>query len=351
VQDSLDLSAAIRVTDYSTSGNVTTWKVGASYSPVQDLRFRATISRDIRAPHRQELFADGIFTGNVIVDPFHGNTLLDVQSLLQGNINLEPEEADTFGFGVVYQPSWLQGFSAAVDYYDIEISDAIGTVGRQQTVDRCFRGEQVFCDNLVLDANGFITIVKIQPSNFVSQRARGLDIEASYQRPLWQGDVTLRALATHYLENFQDTGSGPTTDTVGENRRSGPPDWRYRLSAAYDKERFRISLTGNGVSSGVYSNTNIVCTTACPDSSSIARTVNTNDIDGAIYWDVGLTYRVPELAGSESELFLVVQNVTDKDPEIIAEGPGGVAFSTPPSNGRYYDVLGRSFRVGFRANF
>ena len=112
-----------------------------------------------------------------------------------------------------------------------------------------------------------------------------------------------------------------------------------------------MTVTGRGISDGVYSNTNIVCSTSCPDSSSIARTVNINDIDGAIFWDVGLTYRIPELAGSESELFLIVTNVADKDPEIIAEGPGGVAFSTPPSNGRYYDILGRSFRLGFRANF
>ena len=351
VTDTLDLSAAVRATDYSTSGNVTTWKAGASWALTQDLRIRATLSRDIRAPNRKELFADGIFTGNVIVDPFNGNTLLDVQSLFQGNVLLEPEEADTLGIGFVYQPSWLQGVSASVDYYDIEIKNAIGTVGRQQTVDRCFLGEQVFCDNLVLDANGFISIVKIQPTNFVVQQARGLDIEASYQRSLGDGELILRALATNYLENFRNTGSGPTTDTVGENRRSGPPDWRYRLSAAYDTERYRLSLTGNGVSDGVYSNTNIVCTTSCPDSSSIARTVNTNDISGAIYWDVGINYRIPELAGTESELFLTVQNVFDKDPEIIAEGPGGVAFSTPPSNGRYYDVLGRAFRVGFRANF
>ena len=351
VTDTLDLSAAVRVTDYSTSGGVTTWKAGASYLLTQDLRFRATLSRDIRAPNRKELFADGIFTGNVIVDPFHGNTLLDVQSLFQGNIVVEPEEADTLGLGFVYQPSWLPGLSAAIDYYDIEIDNAIGTVGRQQTVDRCFLGDQAFCDNLVLDANGFITIVKIQPTNFVSQQARGLDIEASYQRSLGDGEFTVRALATHYLENFQDTGSLRSTDTVGQNRRDGPPDWRYRLSGIYDTERVRFTVTGRGISSGVYNNTNIVCSTSCPDSSSIARTVNINDIDGAIFWDVGLTYRIPELAGSESELFLIVKNVTDKDPEIIAEGPGGVAFATPPSNGRYYDILGRAFRVGFRANF
>jgi len=46
----LDLSAAARATDYTTSGYVTTWKVGTTYSPISDIKFRATRSRDIRAP-------------------------------------------------------------------------------------------------------------------------------------------------------------------------------------------------------------------------------------------------------------------------------------------------------------
>src|SRR5262249_7406094 len=55
--DSLELNAAVRYTNYSTSGGVTTWKIGASYAPSQDLRFRVTRSRDIRAPNIEELFA------------------------------------------------------------------------------------------------------------------------------------------------------------------------------------------------------------------------------------------------------------------------------------------------------
>ena len=56
---SLDLNAAVRGTGYSTSGYVTTWKVGATYQPIDDIRFRATRSRDIRAPNLGELFSAG----------------------------------------------------------------------------------------------------------------------------------------------------------------------------------------------------------------------------------------------------------------------------------------------------
>ena len=58
---------------------------------------------------------------------------------------LDPENADTCTFGVVYQPGWLPGFSTSVDYWDIDITGAIGTLGFQRIVDDCFAGAQAMC--------------------------------------------------------------------------------------------------------------------------------------------------------------------------------------------------------------
>ena len=69
----LSLNAAARYTDYSTSGGVSTWKVGASWIPVDSLRFRATRSRDIRAPTLNELFA-AANSGQVAFLDVHTNT-------------------------------------------------------------------------------------------------------------------------------------------------------------------------------------------------------------------------------------------------------------------------------------
>lgn len=352
---SADVNAAVRLTDYSTSGTVNTWKIGGTFSPLEAVILRATRSRDIRAPHRQELFAAGVYTGNVVVDPFRDNQLTDVQSLLRGNIQLNPEEADTTGLGVVYQPSWLPGFSTALDYYNIEITGAIGTVGRQEVIDRCFRGENSFCDALERNAEGVITIVNIQPTNFVSELARGIDIEASYTMPLVRffagtgGDLTFRALGTRSLKNSRDTGSSPKTDSVGENGGNGPPTWKYRASATYSNDVLRTTLTARGISSGVYNNTNIACTIGCPNSTSLNRTVNINDLPGALYFDAALTYQLPKLFGAQAEAFFVIQNLMNKDPAIVAQGPGGVP-STPPANPQHYDLVGREFRLGFRVN-
>src|SRR6185437_1050958 len=106
---------------------VTTWKLGATYTPINDVRLRVTRSRDIRAPNLGEEFATG--TGGQaggVLDPFNGNQaapLFLTQTV--GNTNLQPEKADTLGLGVVLQPTFLPGFSASVDYYDISINNAI----------------------------------------------------------------------------------------------------------------------------------------------------------------------------------------------------------------------------------
>lgn len=107
---SLDLNTAIRYAHYSTSGGAWTWKVGLTWEPVDDLRFRATRSRDIRAPNPEDLFGAGLLRSYTITDPFrNGVTTSGVPFTAVGNPNLTPEKADTTVVGVVYRPSWLPG--------------------------------------------------------------------------------------------------------------------------------------------------------------------------------------------------------------------------------------------------
>src|SRR5690606_7367342 len=108
----LDLNAAIRRTDYSTSGLVSTWKLGATWQPIDDLRFRVTRSRDIRAPNLNELFAAGTANTNSVIDRFNNDQNVQYQGLSVGNLSLVPEKADTLGIGVILQPRFLDGFTA-----------------------------------------------------------------------------------------------------------------------------------------------------------------------------------------------------------------------------------------------
>ncbi|MHB1206674.1 MAG: TonB-dependent receptor domain-containing protein, partial [Rhodospirillaceae bacterium] len=96
---SFDLNAAVRATDYSLAGYVTTWKVGATYNPIDDIRLRATRSRDIRAPNLSDLFLAGQTNSQTVVDDFAPNAgrTFSVARHTFGNTALKPETADTTG--------------------------------------------------------------------------------------------------------------------------------------------------------------------------------------------------------------------------------------------------------------
>src|SRR5690606_25116166 len=107
----LDLNGAFRWTDYSTSGQVDTWKVGLSWRPYDDLRIRATRSRDIRAPSLGDLFDAGTSGTGTIYDPKYGGRESQLVSQTRGNPDVQPEIGDTTGIGFIYQPSWLPEFA------------------------------------------------------------------------------------------------------------------------------------------------------------------------------------------------------------------------------------------------
>ena len=123
------INGAVRRTHYSLSGTVYTWKLGGSYEPFAGLRFRATRSRDIRAPNIAELFENGGSSNTNVFDPVLGRSV-QIREISAGNPNLKPEKADTLTAGATFQPSFLQRLSASIDYYDIKIRDAIATLGR-----------------------------------------------------------------------------------------------------------------------------------------------------------------------------------------------------------------------------
>ncbi len=357
---SLDLNAAIRRTDYSVSGLVSTWKVGATWQPIDDIRFRVTRSRDIRAPNLNELFAAGTANTNTVRDPFNNDQSVQYQGLRVGNTALRPEEADTLGIGVVMQPRFLDGFTVSVDYYDVEIVDVIDGVGAQTIVDNCFAGGQDFCDAITRGPGpggvAVITQIRLSPFNQEQMNARGLDLEASYQFDLdrlvnsWGGDVSLRLLATRYLENKRDDGVSPPTDSVGSLSGNGPPDWTYRAMLSYRNDPLTVNLTGRGFTSGTYANNYIECTSDCPASSAFFPTINDNSLPGAFYLDASVSYKFAwnDIAW---DAFISAKNLLNKDPAMVPSGPAGLSFATPPTNPTLYDVLGTIYRAGVRLEF
>ena len=358
---SLDLNAAARFTDYSTSGSVRTWKAGATYRPIDDLMFRVTRSRDIRAPNLNDLYNAGSKVNNVVVDTATGNTVA-YEGTTTGNANLIPEEADTTGVGIVYQPSFVRGLSASVDYWNIDLKDAISTITAQQIVDLCFQGNATFCQAInggqpLKPTSGTLrNAIAIQPFNLAQQLVRGIDLETSYRAPLsvfhdsFNGDLVVRALATHFIKNYTNNTLTLPIDSAGQNTGGGPPKWRWNTSVTYSNNPFSGTFSARGVSAGTYGNNLIECTSGCPTSTIDHPTININHISGAVYFDVAMSYTLMMGSGASTEVqtFFNVRNLTNKDPVIVAGGPSGLPYDTVTTNPSNYDSLGRTFLAGVR---
>jgi len=359
----LDFNGAYRYTAYSTSGGVSTWKTGLTYSPFDDIKFRVTYSHDIRAPNLNELFAAGTARTNTVAV---NNLSLTFQQNQTGNPNLSPEAANSLGLGTVITPTMIPGLALSVDYYNITIAHAIGSITAQNTADLCFvQGIQQYCNNIAYVGGATATptytgqpinTILLVPFNFSKQKSEGIDFDVTYQLPLedmdWfgkiPGDITLHALATHYMRNYTNDGVNPPSDLAGVNSGNGTPSWVYRLSATYHTDPWTFYLIGRGISDGKYSNEYIVCSTACPVSTLAHRTANYNHIDGNFYLDTNVSYDF-DAYGAETQLFLAVKNVFNTDPALVASGPDGNNVPAyPQTNRNLYDYLGRVYRIGLR---
>lgn len=357
----IDLNAAARWTDYSTSGDVVTWKLGTTWQPIEDIRFRLTRSRDIRAPSLGDLFNSGQSGGSNFtdprIDPVTGTKpQYLVTSITTGNPLLVPEEADTTGIGVVFSPRFLPGFTMSIDYYHIEIEGAIASLGAQTVADRCEAGFTELCQYVIRGANGRITTVINKPQNILGQEAAGYDVEMSYRFPIGPGDLELRALGTYFDKLETQDSTGRIVDGSGMNAAGAgvgfgnallSPKYRYLVSAAYNWDPVTATLTMRGVSSGKYNNNFIVCTSGCPTSTLDNPTVDSNHIDGAKYFDLSFNGK---LLDTGAELFLVVENILNEEPALVAGTRGG-GYYNGQDNADFYDRLGRYYRAGVRFQF
>jgi iron complex outermembrane recepter protein len=346
----LDLNAAVRATDYSVAGSVTTWKVGATWDITDDIRIRATRSRDIRAPGLTELFYrgnDGFITN--LPNPITG-LVNPVNNASLNNPNLKPEKADTWTVGAVLQPTFLSGFKASIDYYDINIKGVIGTIPAAIIV-------RDYYNNSHPEYGQFITFDAGQPSGFRRvdtpqlnlnrQKARGLDINLMYRVPF--GESQSITLSSNASRLFQLESFDPSGGSLGD-LSNAIPKWRISTNLTYDSKRFSTTLTARYNSSMHYN-----ITLVGPDSPNYnpaaANSVSNNLFPSAVYFSWQAEAKVFDEAGKKLAFFVVVDNLFDKDPPLGAfplwNGVGANASSAFSP----YDSLGRYFKAGVRFQF
>lgn len=342
---SLDLSLAVRGTDYEHSGQVTTWKVGSTYAINDSIKLRATLSRDIRAPNLFELFSPGQAGcgSSVIFDQFRGEQAPQALCVLtSGNPDLTPEIGKTLGLGFVITPTIVPELTVSVDYWRIEMEDAIESISSQQVVNSCFDQSQAAnCKNIIRNPNtGTIDRILNNPINLSSKEVEGIDAEASYSL---SENLSLHGNVSFYLKDYQDTVFVAPTDSVGQNSGFGVPDWKANITGTYSSGPLSGSLTVRAVSKGTILNSYIECTSGCPAPTTTNQTINNNEIAGRVYMDSNLSYQFG-IGNSEGEVFVAVRNMLDRDPPPISS-TYSYYMGLFSSN---YDFFGRTFRVGVR---
>lgn len=371
--DNLALEAAVRLSDYSTIGNVTTWKGAVDWQVNDWARIRGGVSRAIRAPNLNELFEprDQGFDGGAfdpcwaIGNPTPAEQELCVQqgvppeladslpqlepgidTLRGGNPNLREEEADTVTIGVVFSP--MSELSVAVDYFDIEIDDAISPVNGQVVVDTCMASLDINsteCQAIHRLSNGQIDFVEASLLNVTTRRARGVDLQVDYnlELPDYLGllgngavmDLTL--VATRQFEQaVQIVATQPEIECAGFYGGSCSsdgvritPDLSWLLRAGWNSGPAELDFQFNYIGD----------LELHPDSSPLVI----QSLSPHVYLDLNGGYRIND----NVRLFGGIKNALDKDPPIIGLEAGGDSNT----NVETFDPLGRRYFIGATVGF
>ena len=399
-----NVTGGYRYSDYSTGVSTDTYKIEAQFAPIRDVRFRGGYNRAVRAPTIQDLFAPNRVALDASSDPCAGvvitaaNTGCRAQGLavgqfvapnpadqyngfVGGNVNLTPEVADTYTGGVVLAPSFLPGLTASVDYFNINITGAIGGIGSDTILTACTAtADPFFCGLINRDATGslwrspggFVTNITQNIGGF---KTSGVDAQVNYSTEIGNvGTLTLNFIGTWLDELVTDTGVAipgldQTFDCVGlygnvcgtpnpewrhqarvgfnmKNGLGASVRWRYFDSVTLDAVQGNSNLFNNGCSGPAPATS---CAPPLRDTSSgdaIARP-GAAGFDAVNYFDLAFTYE----AADNFNFVLGANNVFDKSPPTT----GSQACPAGSCNGnvyaQVYDALGRYIFAGVTLDF
>lgn len=368
----LTFDAAYRYAEYSHAGIARAWKLGGVYAPVKDVSFRGTYSRAVRAPNITEAFlpntaaffdyADPCDDAAIGDDPdraancaalgmppgFDAQDNIGVPISASGNANLTPETAETWTLGAIIQPRWIKNFAVTVDYYNIQIEDAIAFIDPQAILNNCVDAsgapDPAFCGLQTRDPVTFdVTFIASTFVNASLLTTKGWDIQIEYAFDIADvlGDVDpffaeLDArLALSVIANYTESlrffafQSDPTDENIEEGE-AGDPEFSFITNAVYDQGPFRFVWRGRYEGE----------VSRFAQGAGSPEDIDPAYIEAVWYHDFVLTYRLEELTGYQSEIYFGVNNAFDEELPLGLTGNGTSSA---------YDLLGRTVFLGARA--
>ena len=337
-----NFNGAVRLADYSGSGSILAYKMGLDDQVVQDVRLRATYSRDVRAANLDERFDRTGGAATVIDYGTPGNPTENITIVQGGNPAVKPETADTVTAGLVYRPSYLPGADLSVDWFDTSLKNAIQAYTAQQIVTACYQqGNTDQCANISRNPDGTIFIVNQTYQNIAKAEVGGVDIETGYTHSLHllgggAESLTGRAFASYLRTNSQTSSTGVKTEDAGDVGTLGLPQWKLTAYLQYANGPFSTFFEGRFIDGGKLSATDNLT----------GWDVANNHVPSVTYYDMRVAYDIV-MGGSTVQLYAVVNNLFDKAPPLA---PSYVGLSSSPiqTNQSLYDVLGRRFTVGLK---
>ncbi|MDE2465638.1 MAG: TonB-dependent receptor, partial [Alphaproteobacteria bacterium] len=372
---SIDL--AYRYSSYNTSVVTNTWKAGGDWAPNDSIRFRASYAHAVRAPNVIDLYtAQGYNLFNYKADPcgavvsgyFHAteaqclatgvpasaygssrlnNVAGQFNFLGGGNPNLKPETGNTWSLGAVLTPTFLPSFSGSIDYWNINITNLISTIGPINTLLGCYQYNlAASCALIHRGPTGSLWItpgyITDTNTNIGSLKENGIDFNANYQLDLsdvgasGDGQVIFGFTGTWVNELVTNPGIPglPAYDCNGKygNACGTPnPAWRHRLQATWLTPWDNLSVTARWRYI----------------SSVTAYNYGASNFDYRLpsesYMDLEASIPLP----SNTTLRLGINNVLDNNPPITTIGGTSANGNTFP---QVYDAMGRYLFAGITIN-
>ena len=339
--DRLDMSVAARHADYFGSGGIWAWKFGLSTQLTDSFRFRATRSHDVRAGSLADRY-DQTGGAATVTDPFMNDAQVNIFQAGGGDPNILPEESDTLSLGFVYQPGWASGLSMSIDWYEVDLTDAIQALTSQQVVDQCFAGDQELCARIFRLPDGTINLVQARVRNVAKAFVSGVDFELGYNKAVdWFGGgevIGLRFISSHLSENSTQSFMSPKIDRAGQLFLFEYPKDKYVASANYSNGSFTAFLQARRVDDGFRDVLEVE-----------GVDIDDNTIDSVTYIDLNLRYAM-DVGDGQWEFFLSAQNLTDEDPPIVPNF-GLFGASATQTNAGMHDLLGRRYTFGAQFGF
>ena len=373
VVESLDIDVAVRYSDYSTFGDTTNSKIGVKWRPIDELMLRGTFSTAFRAPSTSDLFAGNSDNSPEVIDRCNTNPTSfciadgvpaagfepigdQLSSTKGGNPGLQPEEADTYTLGVVYSPEFVDGLELTLDYWNIELVNAISTVGENLILESC-AASGLYCDQITRFGSGAGALygnssdIDDRNTNVGGIDSSGFDFNARYAFDTELGQVKLNFDTTFYDTYDKTLADGSVVEHAGKFIRTGGdgnfPEWKVNLSAGLYGDNWTANYTVRYIDSVEET----IGTVGADDVSTVfsgfrtelletGRYAVNRDVESQTVHDVRFTYYYEQYSVS-----LGITNLFDEDPPFADTGFND---NTDP---RTYATINRHWSVRLTASF